>query len=88
MFTMFTTIGYIACCLHWHLFKMNINTNADYLDFPIMKFPFLRSNIPETPAYGVCIYHVSICSYDIRELEFSIMMSLVEGWHTTRHLQN
>ena len=39
---------------------------CDDFDFPIINFPYLSSNIPESPAYGVFVSHlmryVRVCS--------------------------
>ena len=47
-----------------------------YFNFPIVNFPFIRSNIPAEPAYGV---YISLSWYDIPELVVPIRISLIEG---------
>ena len=39
----------------WSLMrKVNFHKRDDF-DFPIVNFPYLSSNIPESPAYGVFV---------------------------------
>ena len=47
----------------------------DDFNFPIVNFPFICSNIPAAPAYGVYISHL----IDIPELLVPIRISLIEG---------
>lgn len=44
----------IAIFCNWGLFISHLNKRDDF-DFPIVNFPFLSSNIPTCPAYGVYI---------------------------------
>jgi hypothetical protein len=46
--------------------------------FPIVKFPFICSNIPVAPAYAIMGY-ISLSWYDIPELVIPIRISLIEG---------
>jgi hypothetical protein len=48
----------------------------DDFNFPIVNFPFICSNIPAAPAYGV---YISLSLYDILELVGPIRISLIEG---------
>ena len=45
---------------------MTMYDKRDDFDFPIINFPYLRSNIPESPAYGVlvsqCLRYARVCS--------------------------
>ena len=47
--------SYKADFKQWLLKK---NDKRDHFYFPILNFPFICSNIPATPAYGVYIFHL------------------------------
>ena len=36
--------------------RTKLYDKRDNFNFPIMNFPFICSNIPAAPVYGVCIY--------------------------------
>ena len=60
--------SYLDCYLYIGNGKLTtrLYDKRDYLDFPIVNFPFLSSNIPSAPAYGVyvlqLIRYVRTCS--------------------------
>jgi hypothetical protein len=48
--------------------KTKLHDKRDYLTFPVVKFPFISSNIPASPAYGVYIsqlilYSSRVCAH-------------------------
>ena len=56
----------------------------DDFDFPIVNFPYLSSNIPESPAYGVfvsqLIRYARVCSkYEEFLLRGSILVSVIKA---------
>jgi hypothetical protein len=55
--------------------RMKLYDKRDDFNFPIVNFPFVCSNIPAAPAYGVYISHL----IDIPELVAPIRISLREG---------
>ena len=55
--------------------RTKLYDKRDDFNFPIVNFPFVCSNIPAAPAYGVYISHL----IDISELVAPIRMSLIEG---------
>ena len=55
--------------------RTKLYDKRDDLNFPILNFPFVCSNIPAAPAYGVYISHL----IDIPELVVPIRISLIEG---------
>jgi hypothetical protein len=57
----------------WNIYVVICDT-YDF-NFPIVNFPFVCSNIPAAPAYGVYISHL----IDIPELVAPIRISLREG---------
>ena len=42
--------------------RMKLYDKRDYFNFPIVNFPFICSNIPAAPAYGVCVSRLIRCS--------------------------
>jgi hypothetical protein len=51
-----------------HLFRAKLYDKRDVFNFPIVNFPFICSNIPAAPAYGVYIFQLirysrAGCSY-------------------------
>jgi hypothetical protein len=56
--------------------RTKLYVKRDDFNFPIVNFPFMCSNIPATPAYGVyisqLIRYYRACGYPIR-------ISLIEG---------
>ena len=38
--------------------RTNLYVKRDYFNLLIVNFPFIRSNIPATPTYGVCIFQL------------------------------
>jgi hypothetical protein len=54
--------------------RTKLYDKRDDFNFPIVNFPFVCSNIPAAPAYGVYISHL----IDIPELVAPIRMSLIE----------
>jgi hypothetical protein len=59
--------------------RTKLYDKRDDINFPILNFPFICSNIPAAPAYGVYIYIYIRRSY-IPELVFLIRISLIEGF--------
>ena len=55
--------------------KTKLEQKRDYFNFPIVHFPFICSNIPTAPAYGVYISQLIVIS----ELVVPIMISIIEG---------
>ena len=72
---------------------MRLYDKRDDLDFPIVNFPYLRSNIPESPAYGVflskLIRYAQVCSkYEDVLFRGSIVVSkLLKQGYSSRKLQ-
>jgi hypothetical protein len=49
------TLGSVAGLLHTLTYTSVKNDKRDDLNFPIVNFPFICSNIPTAPVYGVYI---------------------------------
>ena len=52
--------SYLDCYLYIDNIKLTtrLNDKRDDFNFPIVNFPFLSSNIPSAPAYGVYVSHL------------------------------
>jgi hypothetical protein len=58
--TVWVRIRLMTMCT-WHnnyAMKFVTDLRRDYFNFPIVSFPFICSNIPGAPAYGVYIYQL------------------------------
>ena len=55
---MFPYVAVHLLCLASKYNKIPLYDKRDDFNFPILNFPFLNSNIPSAPAYGVYVSHL------------------------------
>ena len=74
-------------------FSHNSYDKRDDFDFPIVNFPYLSSNIPESPAYGVFVSHLirypRVCSKyeDFLFRGYILVSKLLKQGYSARKLQ-
>ena len=57
-----TVVSYLDICIHMmnNRFVTTVYDKRDSFDFHIVNFPFLDSNIPTKPAYGIYIIYIAV----------------------------